>query len=464
MADETRRWTLQDVVDLEAVIASPGKVPAAANHAAVDAARGLEGVAARRAGLRCWLDGARRAGAAGSPSAGTRFSRALSLVAVLAGLLAAAAGISAVIGMLDPARGGMNVAVFLAVIIGGQWLLLVFALLAWLFRRRAGEGFSGVQALAGKAARRMAGDDAGGWWQPLMESASRNALLWRLARLAQGAGISFNLGVIAGLAGLVLLRNVGFFWETTTEVAMRETLDGIVRTLSFPWASGWRDAVPDADTIAASRWIPGQTVALAPGPAAWWRFLLMATLVWGLLPRLFLWLLAWAATRRALARLDFQARHHRQVWRDIAGAQRAELDEKPLDGVLVLDVGGSGVDREALRPFLLRRLRVNPAAWQPVAVLDPGAEDKAARALAIAPAGVVLFAEGWALSPPRMTALLSQVRQAAGVLAPVKFLVANLTAEGLPQPPTAGEKHEWERFVDGLRDASAEVVFFEDPA
>ncbi|MFU8804093.1 MAG: nitrite/sulfite reductase, partial [Bradymonadaceae bacterium] len=53
------------------------------------------------------------------------------------------------------------------------------------------------------------------------------------------------------------------------------------------------------------------------------------------------------------------------------GRQVEETWERIRDGVLVLDVGGSGVDREALRPFLLRRLRVNPAAWQPVAVLDP---------------------------------------------------------------------------------------------
>lgn len=460
MADDAR-WTLEDVVDLEAVLASPAKVPLGGASAAVAAAQGHEGLRARRRGLRAWLEAARRAGAAGKPSAGRRFSRALGLVALIAGLLAALAGASGVLGSLNAGRGGINITVFLAVFIGGQWLLLLLAVLAWLLRRRAAEGFSGVQALAGKAALRMAGDGAG-WWRPLMESTARAALLWRLTRLAQGAGICFNLGIIAGLAGLVLLRHVGFYWETTTAVAMQAGLENTVRILSAPWAAWWPEAVPDAAVIAASQWSPAQTGDLPPGPAAWWRFLLMATAIWALLPRIVLWLLAWSSTRRALARLDFQSRPHRQLWRDLTGSRRVETDEKPLDGVLVLDVGGSGVDRAALRPFLLRRLRVNPAAWLPVAVLDPGTEGEVEQAIAVAPAGVVLLAEGWALSPPRMTALHRQVRQTAGPQTPVKFLVANILADGKPEAPSAEERREWERFADALRDPAAEVCFYEE--
>lgn len=455
------RWTLEDVVDLEAVLASDIKVSAAGAAAAVAAAAGADALRVRRNGLRAWLEVARRTGAAGKPSAGRRFSRALWLVALIAGMVAAIAGISAVLGSLDGGRGGINVTIFLAAFIGGQWLLLLAAVLAWLLRRRAGEGFSGVQALAGRAARRIAGNEAG-WWRPLMESTARGALLWRLARLAQGAGICFNLGIIAGLGGLVLLRHVGFFWETTTAVAMQGALESTVRILSLPWAAWWPEAVPDAETIAGSRWSPAQTDGgLPPGPAAWWRFLLMSVAMWALLPRVILWLLAWSATNRALAKLDFQSRPHRQLWRDLTGSRRLEIDEKPLDGVLVLDVGGSGVDRESLRPFLLRRLRVNPAAWLSVAVLDPGAEGEAEQALDVAPAGVVLLAEGWALSPPRMTALHRQVRQTAGPQTPVKFLVANIGPDGRPEAPSADECREWERFADSLRDPAAEVCVYD---
>jgi hypothetical protein len=321
-----------------------------------------------------------------------------------------------------------------------------------------------VQALAGKLARRLAGDRDDRWWSNLMEGggAPRAAVLWRLARLAQAAGIFFNLGILCGLAGLVMVKHVGFFWETTTQLAMRTMLENAITILSAPWATWWPGAVPDAAVIEASRWLPGRSAGLAPGPSAWWEFLLMATLVWGLLPRAVLWLVAWNAGRSALGRLDFQARAHRALWREITGTDRVETDEKPLDGVLVLDVGGSGLTESSLRPFLLRRLRVHPAAWQPVAVLDSGSEELAARALANAPAGVVLLAEGWSLSPPRMVALHAKIRSASGQETPVKFLVANVSADRLPVPATADERREWTRFVDSLRDPAAEVFFFEE--
>ena len=367
--------------------------------------------------------------------------------------------------MLDRERGGINVTLFLAILLGGQWLVLFLAAIAWLVRRRAAEGFSGVQAIAGRLARRLAGNRDDAWWHRLMDGggAPRAAVLWRLARLAQAAGISFNVGILCGLAGLVLVKHVGFYWETTTELAMRSALETSVKFLSTPWAAWWPDAVPGARVIEASRWLPGSAAGLAPGPSAWWEFLLAATLVWGLLPRAILWVLALHSGRQALARLDFQGRHHRALWREITGTDRIETDELPLDGVLVLDVGGSGLTAETLRPFLLRQLRVHPAAWLPVAVLDSGAEDEAARALAKAPAGIVLLAEGWSLSPARMIALHAKVRSSAGAEIPIKFLVANVGADHQPAAATADECREWTRLVDSLRDPAAEVFFFEVP-
>lgn len=454
MSKDAPRWTLENLVDFEqAAVASPA-TPAELRREIATVTRGLDGAAARRVGLRIWLGESR--------GAVRKFTSALALVGGGLALLTFLGGISAVLGLLD--RGGVNVTLFLAILIGGQWLVLVLAAFAWLLRRRAAEGFSLVQAAAGKLARRLAGGGDDPWWQRVMDGggAPRAALLWRLARVAQTAGIAFNLGILVGLSGLVLLRQVGFFWETTTELAMRSILEMSVRILAAPWAILWPAAVPDAAVIDASRWRPESIGALPPGPPEWWQFLLMATLVWGLLPRAVLWLVAWRSESAALGKLDFQARHHRVLWREIMGTERVETDEKPLDGVLVLDVGGSGLAEETLRPFLLRRLRVHPAAWRPVAVLDSGAEDEAARALEKAPAGVVLLAEGWSLSPPRMLALLAKIRAHTGAAAPVKFLVANVGPDHEPVPVNEEERREWGIFVDSLRDPAAEIFFFEN--
>jgi hypothetical protein len=202
---------------------------------------------------------------------------------------------------------------------------------------------------------------------------------------------------------------------------------------------------------------------LPPGPVAWWQFLLMTTLVWGALPRLALWWVAWRAGRRALEQLDFQARAHRVLWRDLTGIGRMETEDKALDGALVLDVGGTGLTSDGLRPFLLRRMRVHPAMWYSVAVLDPGGEADAFRALAKAPAGVVLLAEGWALSPPRMRVLHARIRANVGAETAVQFLIANVGPANTPVAPSDVERLEWERFVDALRDPQAEVFFFDTP-
>jgi len=456
MARQARRWTLEEVIDLEQALAVEAKPTSSLKASVMEAARGLTGADARSAGLRAWLEESRK-----TPSAGRRFATSLSMVAAGLGLLAWLAGISGVLGMLDRTRGGIDVLLFLMILLGVQWLILWMAVFAWIFRRQTARGFSGMQALVGKAVHRFSGD-RDDWWSRLMDGggAPRLAVLWRLARLAQGAGICFNLGIISGLIGLVMVKNVGFFWETTTESAMRDTLVHLVKTLSLPWSGVWPAAVPDSSVIAASRWLPDQTGALPPGPAAWWLFLLMATVVWGMLPRLVWWVLADVAFKKTLGKLDFQARHHRALWRELTGVDRVDTDEKPLDGVLVLDVGGSGLRQEDLRPFLLQRLRVHPAAWHSVAVLDAGAESEAQAALRLAPAGVVLLAEGWALSPPRMSALHSQIRSAADPETPVKFLVANVGRDGSPASANDDEKREWERFVDSLRDPFAEVFFF----
>ncbi len=458
MARSSQPWTLENLVDFEQAVASSTGTPQAVRSAVVAASRGLTGSAARRAGLRVWLE------ETGGNHPGRKFSSALSLVAAGLALAMFLTGISATLGMLDHERGGINVSLFIAVLIGGQWLVLLIAALAWLMRRRAADGFSGVQAVAGKIARRLAGNRDDAWWNHLMDGGGppRAAVLWRLARIAQAAGIFFNIGIICALAGLVLVKHVGFFWETTTELAMRSLLENAVRFFSLPWASWWPEASPDALVIATSRWLPGRVSGLAPGPSAWWEFLLMTTLLWGLLPRAILWTLAWNAGRSSLSTLDFQSRKHRALWREITGTDRVETDDKPLDGVLVLDVGGCGLTDEMLRPFLLRRLRVHPAEWHSTAVLDSGAEAEAARALSQAPAGVVLLSEGWSLAPPRMIELHRKIRSSAGPETPIKFLIANVGPDHQPAPATAEEGREWTRFVDSLRDPAAEIFFYEN--
>lgn len=456
MAMRRDRWTLEELIDFTVEIDASPRVTPESRDVVRDAIRNLDGEAARRVGLRVWLSEVR------SVSTGGKFVSALGITGVGVCLLLALAGVSGVLGMVDRERNGVHVTLFLAILLGGQWVVLLLALLAALARRRTAEGFSMVQSLLAKLARRFAGEPRSSWWTRLTNEggAERRAILWRLARMAQAAGVAFNLGVLAGLAGLVLFRHIGFYWETTTELAMHDLLGKFTRVIASPWSAWWPEAVPGSAVIDATRWIPGSE--LPPGPAAWWRFLWMAVLVWGLVPRALLWMFSWRCERKALAELTFQSRPARALWRNLTIDGREASDDKPLDGVLVLDVGGCGLTEESLRPFLLRGLRVHPSSWHQVAVLDPGGERGVSEALGKAPAGVVLLAEGWALSPPRMKALHDRIRDRAGRETPMKYLVVNVGAGKGPVSPSREELLEWERFVDALADPHAEVHAYAD--
>ncbi len=447
-AELARRWGAVDGAREPLVTAKERDLSAAA-------AAETERAVAPRIGLRAWLEHCRRTGEAAT-FPGRSFDGWLRLTGVLAFLLMMLTGVSAVLASVDKALSGIHVILFLALVLGVQWLILAAGTLLCLLRGRRAAPLGPLKRLFAELARRLAGTGRHGWWRNLVESGGhgRSALAWRLARLAQAGGSGFNCGALAGLAAVVLLRNCGFFWETTTSGTMRAALGKAVALLASPWSWWWPQAVPGNEIIEATRRLPEHSGPLPPGPEQWWLFLMMALAVWGLLPRLAFWLACRRGETRALARHDFQERRQRQLWRALTSESRLELDRPPLDGAL---------DQEALRPFLLRRLRVNPTAWESVAVLDPTAELQAAAALARAPAGVVLIDEGWALSPPRMTALHRQIRSLAGPDREIMFLALNLGPDGLPEPPTAVEAAEWEKFVDSLRDPLSRAFVFEKP-
>ena len=489
----TTRWTLEDLIDFEHASLAPDATtpPESLRRQVREATRGLPHAAARRTGLHLWLDHQRALETRGawaarpclpissqaqtqassaksaratepcfSPATGHRFTSALALTTTLLVAAAFAIGISTVLGLFDRSRGGIHAVWFLVVTLGSQFLVLAVGFAAFLFHRRVGAGFSLVQALAGALTRRLAGNRRPPWWERATQTASslRPALLWPLARITQEAAVAFNLGLITGLAALVLFRHIGFYWESTTESALAHGLEKTVAVLSTPWRWALPQCLPN---IQATRWRPDSPAAFLRHAYGWWTFLLLALACWGLLPRLILRATASCLARRALDHLDFQERHHRALWRDLTDTGRAEPPAGPTDGALILDLGGSGIDPESLRPFLLRRLRVHPVAWHPIAVLDPNREAEARAAIARSPAGVVVLAEGWALSPPRLRALHASVRAAAGPAAPLVFLVANPGPDRSPLPPTAEERVEWERFTDSLADPATETIAYD---
>ena len=446
-------------MDFEALLGKGGEV--ADERLLREKVKGLDGAEARRVGMKVWLEGQRRGknDLPGDVWGGSRF-----LVGAVVCVVMFLAGIGVMTGMLDRERMGFHVPMVVGVAVGLQLLVLIGVGLAWLVRGRFSKGFGLIQRLVAWLVGRLVGGGKLEWWRTLKLEGGRawEALGWNLVRLTQAGAVMFSLGLMAGLLGCIWFLEVTFFWESTTPAWMAVKIRDVCGFLSAPWAWATVGWVPSMDTILVTRWgVEAPLVDDLDFQAVWYRFLFAAIFFWGLLPRLVLWLFAVFKERKALSSLDFQAKRHRELWREMMGTRRRDVSEAPLDGVLVLDVGGTGLKEESLRGFLLRRLRVNPGEWFQVGVWDEKGEEAAAKSIRDAPAGVVLLAEGWALTPPRMKELHSQIRGMAGPETPVYFLVANSGSDGEPGEVNDVEKEIWNDFVDNLADASAEMFFYE---
>ncbi len=429
-----------------------------------DGVKGLDGARARRVGMGLWLEERRRTE---KDLPGDMWSSGRFLVGAAVVVVMFLTGVGVMTGMLDRERMGFHVPMVLGVSVGLQLLILVVAGLAWVVRGRFSKGLGFVPRLLGLLVGKLGGAGKTEWWRTLRLEGGRGweALGWNLVRMTQVGAVMFSVGLMAGLLGCIWFLEVGFFWESTTPEWMAARISEVCGFLGKPWgwaAPGW---VPSLGTVRMTRLgLDAPLVEDLDYGAVWYRFLFAAIFFWGLLPRAVLWGFAVWKERKALAALDFQAKRHRELWRGMMGTRRMDLSEAPLDGVLVLDVGGTGLDREDLRGFLLRRLRVNPGEWFQVGVWDDKGEKSAAKSIRDAPAGVVLLAEGWALSPPRMSALQKQVRGLAGPETRLYFLVANVGNDGKPIGVTMEEKGIWQDYVDDLADAAAEVFFYEEEA
>ena len=123
-------------------------------------------------------------------------------------------------------------------------------------------------------------------------------LYWLAGRYNQAFAVGFFAAAIATLWLHVAFTDLAFGWSTTLQVAPA-TLTGVTDALSWPWHGWLPAAVPTQELIALSQYQRLDRAPLADAQAlgAWWPFVMMCLVVWGLLPRL---LLSWIS-RRGLA-------------------------------------------------------------------------------------------------------------------------------------------------------------------
>jgi len=437
MRGPSGRWKWEELIDFEVALAAwDGESRPDDLHA--------EG--SRPVVMKAWKE------AASAPGIGRSWVKAIAWAGAIASAVTFLAGIGAAWGCYDREREGIDVIVFLVFTLLIPWLTLVVGLTLWLFRPRWG-GLIGP--LLKKITARFAKND-GNKVLAVIEASPElsKSFGWKIAARAQSAALNFHLGAIVGLTLLFFFRRVGFYWETTTERAMERTLESVVNFLSMPWHSVLPRMVPE---IAASR----RGAEWEGGGTSWMSFLMLTLLVWGVAPRFLLEITAHIQSWRSARSPAFQSPRHRRLWRVLTGVKRGEEPQGPADGALVLDLGGISPDHDALRPFFLRHLRLNPVAWETLAVLDAGREAAARDALEKAPAGVVLLAEGWSLAPRQIEDTLKRVAAAAEGRR-TAIVVADFDRDGRPRPPKAEERAAWEAFFDGQKGLDVELSLYEE--
>ena len=134
--------------------------------------------------------------------------------------------------------------------------------------------------------------------------------------LVQLFGIGFNLGLLAATLLKVITTDIAFGWQSTLQLSPA-AVHSLVEKIALPWT--WlvgRDlAFPSLSQVEGSRIILKEGIyhLSTPDLASWWPFLCFAVLVYGMLPRLLLYLLAVASQRRHLNSLDFRQGPYEQL-------------------------------------------------------------------------------------------------------------------------------------------------------
>lgn len=131
---------------------------------------------------------------------------------------------------------------------------------------------------------------------------------WPVFILTQLLAIGANAGILAATLFRILTSDIAFGWQSTVQFSA-PALHRLITVIAVPWSRFFPEdiASPSLTAIEGSRIILKDGIAhlATQDLVAWWPFLVLCLLVYGLLPRLFLYLASLFMQRRCLANLTF---------------------------------------------------------------------------------------------------------------------------------------------------------------
>ena len=162
----------------------------------------------------------------------------------------------------------------------------------------------------------------------------RSILFWPVFITLSLGALGFSIGALGGTFFRIMVTDLAFGWQSTL-LTSGESVHRLVTWMALPWSWAMPDIfVPTLEQVEGSRIILKEgIVGLASEHlAAWWPFLCMGMLVYGLIPRIVLVGLGRAARTRALARFDLSR----------PGYQRLLMRMRsPRMGMDIKETGGS---------------------------------------------------------------------------------------------------------------------------
>ena len=227
----------------------------------------------------------------------------------------------------------VNATMYTVLFVVSQIILLALIPFSFLVSRLRGRGWlpltcdllrGGVIWLSGKIGMISSTGESRQWFAALGGHLRRQKKVYGslftlpFFRIIQLLGIGFNLGVLSATLLKVTTTDIAFGWQSTLAQSA-ETVYRLVQATALPWS--WflpaGTGYPDLTQIEGSHLILKEGIYYLTNDAlvSWWPFLCMAVLIYGLLPRIFLFFFALLAEKTLLAYLRLDSALHQRVIR-----------------------------------------------------------------------------------------------------------------------------------------------------
>lgn len=307
-------------------------------------------------------------------------SQSLSATAKLLGFSGFLLGIGAASAALAyTGRAPINVSVFFSLFILLQVLMALVLVLAFCAPRQLRERLAfgpvfrccrwvleavlnRLQALGARFLSGKSRQDASEWAGTARRAVFMYGSLskWVAFVVIQSAALLFNIGVLLALLFAVLFSDRAFGWQTTLDIS-GQAVHQMVKWVALPWSWLYGEGLgyPDLSQVQGSRIVlkEGIQTLQSSDLAAWWRFLALGILSYGVLPRIVFYLLGKWQVHRALLALDFRN----------AASERLMQRLVPHGSLFVAESVPQGSDGDA--PELLNTRSLPDKSGPPVACL-----------------------------------------------------------------------------------------------